>query len=395
VTSDEVTRSIEIQCAAPTIVPNGGVFEDSQSVSITTNEPAGTTHYTINGDTPTQSDPTTVPFELTATSTVKARTFRSGTSPSAVVESAFSKAFRPALAGRNNARLYISVNNFATWTEIQPLGNTNQNWRIGQIGDAGLFAQVATQTAVRYSLDQLQTWLTPTFPSALVSIVSMKSNKVGDKVIMCANIGNARNQILLSVNGGASFVDISPNTDTYLDCAISPDGTKLYAARSGGGDAIYMSENNGSTWSVVYNEASRQVLELTATDGSLYYTLFTTADSFLGVYRSDLDGSNRAQIFTSTGNYRQILASGDDSLLVLMISGTTGNLKVSYDQGDNFEDVSLLSASVVVAKACSYSGQRVLFGLNTRINGSLDKLNTIQLIEPIANNNWQLVATTE
>lgn len=65
--------------ATPSISPNGGTYNLSQDVTLATTTPDATIRYTLDGTDPTVSSPAyTAPFSLTATRTVKARTFKDG-----------------------------------------------------------------------------------------------------------------------------------------------------------------------------------------------------------------------------------------------------------------------------------------------------------------------------
>ncbi|HTZ33636.1 MAG TPA: choice-of-anchor D domain-containing protein [Methylomirabilota bacterium] len=87
------TSPAEQTVATPTILPAGGTFSVSQSVSITDSTPGATTHYTTDGSIPTASSPVySAPFSLTSAATIKAMATATGYNNSAIVSSAF--AFR-------------------------------------------------------------------------------------------------------------------------------------------------------------------------------------------------------------------------------------------------------------------------------------------------------------
>jgi hypothetical protein len=65
--------------AVPTISPNGGTFNLTHDVTLSTTTPDATIRYTLDGTDPTATSTVyTVPFTLTSTRTVKARTFKDG-----------------------------------------------------------------------------------------------------------------------------------------------------------------------------------------------------------------------------------------------------------------------------------------------------------------------------
>lgn len=76
---------------APSISPPEGSYVNPIEVTITTNEPGATTHYTVGGGTPTESSALyTAPFTVSTTNTVRAVSFKPGDLKSDVVFSRYS-----------------------------------------------------------------------------------------------------------------------------------------------------------------------------------------------------------------------------------------------------------------------------------------------------------------
>jgi len=76
--------------ATPEFSPNGGSFEGSVSVSITTATPGATLRYTTNGAQPTEASASYAgPLVLTSSTLLQARAFRAGMEPSSVSAAAF------------------------------------------------------------------------------------------------------------------------------------------------------------------------------------------------------------------------------------------------------------------------------------------------------------------
>ncbi len=76
--------------ATPIITPNGGTFNDSVSVSLTTTTSGADIYFTFDGSTPTTSSNLyNLPFTLTSSATVKAKAFKNGYTPSAVASASF------------------------------------------------------------------------------------------------------------------------------------------------------------------------------------------------------------------------------------------------------------------------------------------------------------------
>lgn len=82
--------------STPTITPNGGEFTTTQSVTLNTTTTGATIRYTTNGTDPDESSTAyEAPFELSQTTTVKAKAYKSGMNPSSVESAQFTKVNPP------------------------------------------------------------------------------------------------------------------------------------------------------------------------------------------------------------------------------------------------------------------------------------------------------------
>jgi N-acetyl-beta-hexosaminidase len=85
--------------ATPVISPNGGNFSDSVQVTLSCGTAGASIHYTTDGSSPSSGSPVyVVPLSLTATSTVKAKAFKSGYTDSAVAAASFTITVTPTVA---------------------------------------------------------------------------------------------------------------------------------------------------------------------------------------------------------------------------------------------------------------------------------------------------------
>lgn len=76
--------------ADPVFDPAAGEYEDTVTVSLTSAAPLAEIRYTVNGDAPTATSTLySEPIDLTETTTVKAKAFRSGWTASGVTEAVY------------------------------------------------------------------------------------------------------------------------------------------------------------------------------------------------------------------------------------------------------------------------------------------------------------------
>lgn len=89
-TSVAATRTVVAATAtAPTISPDGGAFVTSVEVTLSSTTPGAVIKYTTNGGDPSSGTTYTTPITLTESCTLRAQTFATGYSSSAVVSADF------------------------------------------------------------------------------------------------------------------------------------------------------------------------------------------------------------------------------------------------------------------------------------------------------------------
>ena len=85
------TYTITGTVSTPTFSPGGGTYTSPVDVTISCSTSGATIHYTTNGGTPTESDPVyTGPINISTTTTLKAKAWKSGWNPSAVETETYS-----------------------------------------------------------------------------------------------------------------------------------------------------------------------------------------------------------------------------------------------------------------------------------------------------------------
>jgi hypothetical protein len=92
----------------PDIAPEGGPFTDSVRVTLEQQTPGAEIRYTTDGSDPTPTSTLYVgPFDLTASTTVKAQAFRAGLTPSAITTARFERAGDFSLASVPGLALWV------------------------------------------------------------------------------------------------------------------------------------------------------------------------------------------------------------------------------------------------------------------------------------------------
>ena len=82
-----------LTCATPTFSPTAGTFYNSQEITLATTTSGASIYYTTDGSTPSSSNGTLYedPFEISATTTIKAIAIKNGATDSQVAEATFTK----------------------------------------------------------------------------------------------------------------------------------------------------------------------------------------------------------------------------------------------------------------------------------------------------------------
>lgn len=400
VTSDEATRVITIKCAAPTISPNGGNFEGTQAVTINTIEPAGTTHYRTDGVTPTQSDPTTSPFNITANAQVRARTFRAGCEPSDVVSANFTLVVSLWYAGVNNAtngRAYQSINLGASFPETQPYGNTNQSFFAATAqrqGNTGYL--LASGRGVARTNNAGASYVEIPNPNAgqLFNALAQYTSNSGE-IIAAGQFAEGTN---------ANIFRLVPSQDTAIPLivdgitlarrwnrpAISLNGQRILALADDtatvpvGG--LKMSQDGGMTWATFALDGINRnnFVRFATPDLQIIYVVrFNAGGTYIDTWRTLNGGVTWTNAMLPTLTPYQ--AINDDRSWLYGFSGST--FFRSNDLGATGLTSAPFGSQTIQAVACDKTGQRVLVATSTRLHLSTNFGASFTEIQPAGNVN--------
>lgn len=136
--------------ANPTIELDAGTYFTAQSVTITTNEPGGTTYYTTDGSNPTnESTEYTGAISITKTTTVKAITYK-GTQSSDVVSATFTIVIPKSIPYQETFDDADGTGgNDGAWTgNIASNSYTNSDWTFVNVKGADKCIRLSTGSAI-------------------------------------------------------------------------------------------------------------------------------------------------------------------------------------------------------------------------------------------------------
>ncbi len=136
-------------------------------------------------------------------------------------------------------------------------------------------------------------------------------------------LAGERSGLYRSTNWGTTWALV--DTITFTDVAFEPGTTRVYGTtKSPGGRGIYLSTDNGASWTSVFNNPSIGLgrVAIAPSDPSIVYALLghKDGDGLLGVYRSTDQGATWVQ---QNGDYN--LTSGKQSFLHLALAVAPGN----------------------------------------------------------------------
>ena len=186
----------------------------------------------------------------------------------------------------------------------------------------------------------------------------MNNGLVGYNVYSIAVCGNnifagTNNHVCLSTDNGANWNDMLWTGNNVQSLLIN--GMNIFAGTSGGG--VYLSTDNGTTWTQINNGLSNSVITSIAAIGT---NIFAGTSS--GVFLSTDNGANWVQVnngLTNT-NVRALSVYGSN-IFAGAGNGSSGGVFLSTDNGTNWAQVGLSNYYV---RSLAVGGDNIIAGVD-------------------------------
>lgn len=153
------------------------------------------------------------------------------------------------IIGQDGGRLYYSIDYGSVFSEIQPAGAADKDWKIAKIGYNGDFVICGIYGGRLY--------LSSTGYVNLAEVQPAGNTDQNWNCVACTPdgkyilVGTSGKRLWYSANIGAAWAEVQPLGATdqlWLCCAISEDGKYQVA---GNDTKLYLSSNNGVAWSEI------------------------------------------------------------------------------------------------------------------------------------------------
>ncbi|MFA5376078.1 MAG: sialidase family protein [Dehalococcoidia bacterium] len=179
-------------------------------------------------------------------------------------------------------RIFKSADSGSTWAELQPLGDTDHNWK------------------------------------------AIGCNSDGSVIVACENNG----YVYISINGGTDWTTLKSQTATWTNVRVSDDGQKILLGIFAG--TVYKTENQGSTWTT-------EPVTGNAIEANSDFSRMAAADTVSGTYLYDssatlqwLNGSaspysTLAEAIISDNTDITAVTNADNVDLTASVAGAAGN----------------------------------------------------------------------
>ena len=226
--------------------PSGGTYNSTQSVTISCSTPGATIRYTTNGSTPTSSSPQYQnPVTISATTTLKARAFRSGWYDSEIASAVYTIDTTPTVAtptfnppgGSYSSPQNVTISCSTSGATIRYTTNGSNPTSLSPTYTSPI--SVTSSTTIKAKAFK-SGWNDSQFASASFTITGLY------EVSSLANIGTARKVVkyqnylyVVSDFGSINIIDVSNESNPYLVSThstfiltggVAINGNKLYVS---------------------------------------------------------------------------------------------------------------------------------------------------------------------
>jgi hypothetical protein len=295
---------------APTFNLPAGSYASVQDVAINCGTMGATIRYTTNGNDPTESDAIySAPIHLVSTTTLKAKAFKSGWSPSGIVSGIYKISYI-AITSPNGGEVWqVESSHNITWTSTGTNGVVHIEY---STNNGSSWTDVIANTPD----DGTHPWTIPNLPS----------NNCRVRVSDTASVPTDQSDAVFTITG---LVVGSPNGGQNWHVGIKYNITWASGGTSGNVKIEY-STDSGSSWATI--------IASTPDDGLYLWTIPNVPSTTCLVRVSDTDGSPTDQsdaVFTISSYIVVSFPNGGENWPTGSIQdirwnsgGTSGNVKI-------------------------------------------------------------------
>lgn len=343
------TEEYVLTPATPSISPAGYEFEDSEEITISCVTSGVTIRYTTDGSEPTGgSSEYTVPFEITATTTVKAKAFKSGWTPSATAAEVYT---------------LLTVYSYAWISRYAGDLISKLVWETGSLDEA-----ISVENTPRSMVfDGTYIWCTH-YVSTKVSKIHAVTNAI--QTFDVSNNGHSicfdgtNVWITHAFTGGLTRINVTTNNKDVVGLGASPKGiafdnnSHVWVAHAG---SNYVSKINVSTMNVDDTVEVGNFPEFVAFDGT-YIWVSRTNDYLYKINPST--GSIVDSVDLDLGdNYIKSIVCGGGFIWAAHYSASyppaSGVEKVDVDSVEVVASILVPGGSQVRLEGMAYDGDHV------------------------------------
>lgn len=209
----------------------------------------------------------------------------------------------------------ISLSSDGGFSWAPSLTEPGIDWRgIATSADASKVVAVGTSNAVRTSSDGGLTWSTPAGMSGISGTWERVGMSDDGATILLAGDGGG-GSVYLSKDGGATFTQVPgvPAGGSWVSASVSADGTKLIANQNAtvNQNAVIVSIDGGATWTQVAAPAGMHNSAVSADGSTLVGITHQGTDNTVYVSRNNGATWTASNLVIPAGNLLRVAVSGD------------------------------------------------------------------------------------